>query len=155
MRNKKYYIIIWSLFLILLIVFLLFCSQKKMSGPVVAFENFKFFVEVADDDNERKTGLMYRDSLWEKSGMIFVFPDVGIHTFWMKNTLIPLDMIWIIGSGDYYQVVDIKTAAPCIQDPCETYVPIWIANYVMEINAWLADKYDIKVWDTLYVDITK
>lgn len=63
---------------------------------------------------------MYRQELPELSGMLFVFEQAGQYNFWMKNTLIPLDMIWI---NDQNKIIDIKQATPCTADPCPTYNP--------------------------------
>lgn len=151
--KRKYIIIIWLIVLIWFALFFYFFFQKKISTPTVSFENIKFNVEIADSDEERTRGLMYRESLWEKSAMIFVFPKTDIHSFWMKNTLIPLDMIWIKNEWGKSHVVDIQTALPCEQDPCRSYIPVWIADYVLEINAGLAEKYNIKKWDLVEINL--
>jgi hypothetical protein len=75
---------------------------------------------------------MYRQFLEEKEGMFFIFPDSSLHNFWMKNTLIPLDMIWI---DDQLTVVRVLTAQPCNIDLCEVYQPGVVAKYVLEVNA--------------------
>ncbi len=81
--------------------------------------------------------------------MLFVFPDLWTQSFWMKNTLIPLDMIWI-GKFDWQnRVVDIQTAKPCTTAKCEIYEPAWTSLFVLEINAWLAQKYWIKIGDVV------
>ncbi|HBB03890.1 TPA: hypothetical protein DCZ39_03240 [Patescibacteria group bacterium] len=81
---------------------------------------------------------MNRTSMPEDSGMIFVFPKPGIYNFWMKDTLIPLDMIWI---DEQFKVVRILTAEACKANPCTIYKPEREAKYVLEINASLAAKY--------------
>ncbi len=63
---------------------------------------------------------MMREAMPMYSGMLFVFETMGKYGFWMKNTLIPLDMIWLNAN---YQVVATKTAVPCEEDPCPTYDP--------------------------------
>lgn len=98
-------------------------------------------MEVADDEQERKQGLMNRNSLPSQSGMLFVFDKPDIYAFWMKDTRIPLDMIWINGSG---VIVDIQKAVPCLTDECESYVPAVSGSYVLEVNAGISDLLAIK-----------
>lgn len=109
----------------------------------VCFEEICFDVEVADTDAKRQQWLMFREELWSNSGMLFVFETDDYHSFWMKNTLIPLDMIWI---DREWEVVDIQTAEPCIEDPCISYVPQQSAQYVLEINADYSQQLGIKKW---------
>ena len=63
---------------------------------------------------------MYREQLASQSGMLFVFEEEKIYPFWMKNTKIPLDMIWIDKTGT---IIDIQTAQLCKEDPCPSYIP--------------------------------
>jgi hypothetical protein len=63
-------------------------------------------VELARTDEERRVGLMYRQNMAADAGMLFLFDEDEIHTFWMKNTLIPLDMIFIRADGTVAGVVE-------------------------------------------------
>ncbi len=105
-----------------------------------------FDVEIADTDSERQQWLMNRTALSSQSGMLFVFERESIYPFWMKNTVIPLDIIWLDTDG---KVVDIQTAQPCTSDPCPSYIPSWSGFYVLEINAWLWSLLGIKNWSSL------
>ncbi len=88
---------------------------------------------------------MGRISLEAGKGMLFVFETEGEYGFWMKNTLIPLDMIWIDGKN---KVIYIKeNAAPCKTEPCETFGPGRKAKYVLEINGGMNEKLGIKIGD--------
>jgi uncharacterized membrane protein (UPF0127 family) len=69
--------------------------------------------------------------------MLFVFEKEDIYTFWMKNTLIPLDILRI---NNNKEIVDIQEATPCISKKCETYTPQNEATYVLEINKGLCKK---------------
>jgi len=109
-------------------------------GCSVCIEDACFDVDVASDDSSRQQGLMELDSMPDDYGMLFVFEE-GIHPFWMKNTRIPLDIIWI-NDG---KVVAIEKASPCYSDPCAVYDPGVNSTHVLEINQNLTDRYDIKV----------
>lgn len=109
------------------------------STPIVTFDNVFFDVEIAQTSEERAKGLMFRESMPENYGMLFVFDDDAPRSFWMKNTLIPLDMIFIDGN---MTVVDVKNAVPCKEDPCSTYSAH--GKFVLEINAGLAEKNGIR-----------
>lgn len=75
---------------------------------------------------------MYRQAMSETHGMLFIFSQFDFHNFWMKNTLIPLDMIRM---DEKYKIVRILTAEACAQDPCPAYRPEVYSSYVLEINA--------------------
>ena len=150
--NKKLKIIIFICLWIVLLVLWILLFPKKLNQPTVSFENKSFQVELAQTDEERQLWLMNRESLDEDKWMLFVFPSEWTHIFWMKNTLIPLDMIRINETDWENRVVDIQTAEPCITSECELYEPSWDSIFVLEINAWLAEKYGVHVWDLVYME---
>ena len=95
---------------------------------------------------------MFRESLPAKSGMLFLFPDGEVHKFWMKNTMIPLDMIWM-DSGGKVLFVSANTP-PCKADPCPTYGPDAPASSVLEIAGGKAKVEKIEVGSLVrFVDI--
>jgi uncharacterized protein len=110
--------------------------------PQILFpDGFAVKVEVASDDPTREQGLMYRNSLADDRGMIFLFPQNGEFAFWMKNTLIPLDMIWI---DEGKRIVHIASnVPPCKADPCPSYPPGVQARYVLEVAAGVAAKHHL------------
>ena len=101
-----------------------------------------FNVEIADYPEERLLGLMYRKYLAKDNGMVFVFPSQSKRSFWMKNTLIPLDIIYIDKTLRIRRII--HQARPCIKDPCPTYPSNAPVQYTLEINAGLSKKYGIK-----------
>lgn len=106
-------------------------------------------VEVVDNAIERAYGLMYRKELGENRGMLFIFEAEGNYPFWMKNTLIPLDMIWINNAN---QIVYIhKGAEPCTATFCPSINPNASARYVLEVNAGKADEMGLKVGDMIQI----
>ena len=86
---------------------------------------------------------MFRKSLPQNQGMLFIFEDEQPRAFWMKNTLIPLDMIFI--DANWRIVKLIKNAEPCKEDPCPTYDSERPAKYVLEVNAGQIKEKEVKV----------
>ncbi|MFC2154202.1 DUF192 domain-containing protein [Candidatus Altiarchaeota archaeon] len=110
--------------------------------PTVCFrENLCVEVEIADDRQEISRGLMFTQVLAEDQGMLFVFPKEETTSFWMKNTLIPLDMIWITEGGEIIYIE--HSAQPCRSDPCRTYGPNSPAKYVLEVNGGYCSKNNV------------
>ncbi|AXT50923.1 DUF192 domain-containing protein [Aquimarina sp. BL5] len=102
-------------------------------------------IEIADNDYERETGLMYRKTMEEKRGMLFIQKDFKPQSFYMKNTLIPLDIIYI---NDEFKIVSFqKNAKPLDETSLPSGKP---AKYVLEINGGLSDKWNLKVGDSIY-----
>jgi YVTN family beta-propeller protein len=105
------------------------------------------FIEVPDDQEESMRGLMFRQHLTWNAGMLFAFNDEGPRTFWMKNTLIPLDMIFVDSDS---KIVDIiENVPPCEQDECPTYPSKEPAQYVLEVNAGFVQHRGVKIGDHL------
>jgi uncharacterized membrane protein (UPF0127 family) len=94
-------------------------------------------IEVVADDPGREQGLMYRESLPPHHGMLFIFPASDIYPFWMKNTIIPLDIIWTDENGAVVHIE--KHVPPCTADPCPSYSPEVVARYVLELAGGEAD----------------
>lgn len=103
--------------------------------------------EVAATEAERNRGLMHRTTLGQDHGMLFVFDTPDLHAFWMKDTLIPLDMLWLDRAGKIVSLSE--SVPPCKADPCPTYPPTAAASYVLEMSAGYAKKHQLKVGDSL------
>jgi uncharacterized membrane protein (UPF0127 family) len=117
-----------------------FFYQSKNSEPMVCFENNCFSVEIADDVNERTKGLMFRENMDKDRGMFFIFEQEGVYPFWMKDTILPLDIIWM---NSEREIVFIKeNAEPYNIIPIN---PEKDALYVLEINAGESNKIGLKV----------
>ena len=117
----------------------------------VCFDTQCFSVKLAKTNAEREKGLMNVAQLDANSGMLFIFDKEDFYPFWMKNTLIPLDMIWIDGSK---KVVFIgRNVQPCKTFICPITNPLAKAIYVLEINGGIADKSGIKVGDSAEIKI--
>jgi uncharacterized protein len=99
-------------------------------------------VEVARTSAEQQQGLMFRQSLAPDAGMLFVFTVDGDHAFWMKNTLIPLDMIFIAADASVVGVVE--SAEPQTTVPRSVHAP---SRYVLEVNGGWSAAHQVKKGD--------
>jgi len=137
----------------LIILFLLVTLSVDPQRIFVTIEKSDGFVlevstEIADSPEERMLGLMHRETLDQNSGMIFIFDDENFRNFWMKNTLIPLDIIYIDSNG---VIVDIVNAVPCEADPCPVYPSSAPAKYVLEVNAGYTSERGVSVGDKVTI----
>jgi uncharacterized membrane protein (UPF0127 family) len=118
-------------------------TPAPVSGPrVVMPSGTVYSVEVARTPEEKAQGLMFRESLAPRTGMIFPFEEAAPHHFWMKNTMIPLDMIWLDATGNVLFVS--ANTPPCRSDPCPNYGPDAPAAIVLEIAGGLAEKEGVR-----------
>ncbi len=101
-------------------------------------------IEIAETDYETATGLMYRDTMEENQGMLFIFGSPSVHSFYMKNTEFPLDILYI--KADQKIAAIAANAEPFSEKSLSSEVPI---QYVLEINGGLAEKWKLKVGDSL------
>ena len=125
--------------------FVLWCSSCRSSSAInqVCFSKGCVEVEIVQKPEELMRGLQFRGTLASNAGMLFIFPGENIYSFWMKDTKIPLDMIWIDHSR---RVIYIKrNVPPCAQDPCPVYTPDGNARYVLEINRNDVDRFGIHI----------
>lgn len=104
----------------------------------------KLDVEFAESEYETQTGLMYRNKMKDHQGMLFIFPDEKMHSFYMKNTEIPLDIIFI--KSDLTIASFQENAQPMNETGLSSQVPI---QYVLEVNAGLAQKWLLEVGDKI------
>lgn len=104
----------------------------------------KIDVEIADTEYDRAVGLMFRESMEENQGMLFIMPSERKQAFWMKNTMIPLDMIFM--DKDQKIVSIQKNTRPYSE---QSYISEKPAKYVVEVIAGFANKYGIKEGDTV------
>jgi len=102
-------------------------------------------VEVARTPEARQLGLMYRQRLPEDMGMLFVFDTVGIYTFWMKDTYIPLSIAFITADG---RIIDIQDMEPL---SLELHFPSQPIRFALEVNRSWFTRHDVKIGDTVYI----
>lgn len=101
-------------------------------------------IEIAETDYETQTGLMYRKGMDENQGMLFIFPKATPHSFYMKNTEFPLDIIYIdenLSIASFHE-----NAQPFSEESLPSRVPV---QYVLEINAGLVEKWGLQIGDAV------
>lgn len=104
----------------------------------------KIDIEIADTEYDTQTGLMYRNSMKENQGMLFVFKDIKHRSFYMKNTKFPLDLIYIDGSKNIVSFQE--NAQPLDESSLPSNTP---AKYVLEVNAGLVNKWQLTIGDRM------
>lgn len=124
--------------------------SKDLTYKFALLNQTKIKLELATTPKEQALGLMNRENLPQDEGMLFVFTKPSIEKFWMANTLIPLDMIWM---DENKKIIFIQeNAKPCTEKlitKCPSYGPNIPAKYVLEINAGQSSKFGIKTGDTV------
>lgn len=136
-------------------------SEKQVNTPPIEFKKegevyltkpdgdtiSHLKIEIADDAYQRETGLMYRQSLEEDSGMLFIFENEAQRGFYMKNTYIPLDLIFL---NENFRIVSIsRNATPKSLETIPSNKP---AQYVLEVNAGFSEKWNLKTGDRLILN---
>ncbi len=128
-------------------------GEKSTRSQRLAFMPSRAVIkaEVADTDELRQRGLMFRDRLDESNGMIFYFEQTGYHAFYMYNTRIPLSVIFF---NESLRIVDIQEMVPCMErnpSACPVYTPAAVCKYVIEVNPSFVRKYGIKRGDLVTI----
>lgn len=124
-------------------------QSDKRTTKVITLQtshgDVKLTVEVVDTENERERGLMNREKLEESKGMWFVFLEEAERRFWMKNTLIPLDVIFF--NKEKRAVHIVENMEPCKNPQCITYPSESQAMYALEVRGGFVKAYAVKVGD--------
>lgn len=118
-------------------------SETNGSQFIVFIDNNAIFVEIANDQNSRAKGLSERTFLQSNQGMLFIFPEPGIYSFWMKDMNFALDIIWL---DENKKIIGIEENVPPLENSAKPkfYLPPEPVKYVLEVNAGLIEKYNIQ-----------
>jgi uncharacterized membrane protein (UPF0127 family) len=127
------------------------CTACASGEPSVELGGRTFIVEIADTSEEQALGLMFRDSMPGNEGMIFIFQDEAPRSFWMKNTRIPLDIMYF--DKDLKLVSISADTPPCRVSRCPSYPSKAPAKYVLELNAGVAASLGVGVGDRLTLNL--
>jgi len=132
---------------VILMLTALVCSSCVAQDPYVRLKGQKFTVELADTQEKQALGLMFRDSMPDDHGMVFLFPGEAMRSFWMKNTRIPLDIFYF--DQDLKLVSVSENTPPCRSQRCPSYPSSGPAKYVLELNAGKAAELGVQAGDVL------
>lgn len=146
MFHLKSYI---SVFILLCFVLITVLNAKETTNIIIQnnIKDVYFNVEIARKKIDREKGLMFRKNLSLDKGMLFIFPNESKVSMWMKNTLISLDIIFI---SKNYKIVDIINNAKAMSK--EILTSKVKSKYVLEINAGLVKKLNIKIGNNIYFE---
>jgi len=139
-----------TLSLLLLTGLLIGCQASGTTTlPHVDFDDHRYYVDIADDDRSRARGLMFVDEMDANRGMFFIFRREAPRSFWMRNTRIPLDIIYL---DRELRVVSIsEDTPPCRTQRCPSYPSEGPAQYVLELNAGQAARIGLDPGDQIQV----
>ena len=129
---------------------LLACVSCAAENAHVELKGQTFSVEVVRDKERQALGLMYRQSMPADHGMLFIFPNEAPRSFWMKNTRIPLDIMYF--SSDL-KLVSVANAKPCRVEQCPAFPSEGPAQYVLELNAGKASELGMTKGDEMILDL--
>lgn len=147
MYKSKIVILAFVVLIITLLFFLLYPVKTAVSNPRLCVKNTCFNVTIAGTPAERERGLMFVTKMKPDAGMFFIFEQNGIYPFWMKNTLLPLDIIWIDENGEISFIK--HSAQPCFEYSCPVISPATEARYVLEVNAGAAERLQLQTGDAV------
>lgn len=127
-------------------------GSKAITFIAPGGDKVPLLVEVADTPTERSKGLMERASLEPGAGMLFAFKEPQMLQFWMKDTKIPLEILFFDAQGNF---VNASTMQPCTADPCPTYSSAALAKYAVEVNPGFREQSGVGVGWTIDVEKVK
>ena len=131
----------WLLTAVGYLLFFIFSAEAVANA--ISFERTRLIIngdtytlEIAKTSEQRQRGLMFRQQLDMRQGMLFIYPQPGEHRIWMKNTPIPLSVIWI---DENQIIIDVQLLPPCENDPCQIYGVAKASKYIIELNSQVRD----------------
>jgi len=141
----------WAIPAIFLLFLLFFFFPRKTKNGNLSINGKNYQIEYAITTLQKAKGLSNRDFLCENCGMLFAFDNLGTHPFWMKDTRISLDMIWLDKNGKivHYELAKPQPNTPITQ--LKVYKNSTPAKYVLELNAGDFDKLNLKIGDIIKI----
>ncbi|MCZ6667529.1 MAG: DUF192 domain-containing protein [Gammaproteobacteria bacterium] len=127
----------WRLRPVVYFLFFIFIGEAEANASdfdrtQLIINGVTYTLEIAKTSKQRQQGLMFRQQLEIREGMLFIYPQPGNHRIWMKNTRIPLSVIWLDENG---VIIDVQILPPCDSDPCQSYGVSRVSKYIIELNS--------------------
>ena len=133
---------------IFMLVFIsVFLRSKVTHIRIFLPDGETIIADLAKTEEERTQGLMFRNTLNDDQGMLFVFEEEGLYSFWMKNMNFAIDILWL---DRQKRIVHLElNVPPCKKEPCPTYAPDLPAKYVLELKAGSIERRKLKLFDRI------
>ena len=148
-KNQKVKLLITILGICLVLFFIYLINQHFDKGTI-AINGNRIKIETATTPKQWAQGLSGRDSLAQNNGLLFIYPDYGYRSFWMKDMKFEIDIIWIAAN----EIVGIEKNVAIPQTvPIPTYQSPKPVNYVLEVNANYSDRHNLKVGDKIIFNL--
>jgi uncharacterized membrane protein (UPF0127 family) len=129
-------------------IFILLNRRPGVKLTEITINGQAFQAEIADTPAKQRMGLMFRKNLPERTGMLFIFTPPEVQHFWMRNTYVPLDIIFI---DDQKRIINICTMPPLTDEKCKSDRP---AIYVLELEAGSAARYTLQPGQQVSINLT-
>lgn len=123
------------------------CSTSGMRTAPCSFGDATVKVELAETEGQRQRGLMYRDKLKSNRGMLFLYPDEVVRSFWMKNTFVPLSIAFMDADWEIVHITDMQPRS------LDSHSSIHRCRYVLEVNRGWFDDHGVESGDVLQCDL--
>lgn len=149
MRQRIFMRLAISSILFLTIILVSGCMKSTYETTKVIIGGEEFLVEIADTSDKRSLGLSGRSSIDDRTGMLFVFDQPTNPAFWMKNMLIPIDIIWI--SNTTVVGFEEKVRAQPAGEELKRYRPGQLITHVLEVPAGTVESYGITIGSTINI----
>lgn len=136
-----------SVVLFILVFISVFLRSKVTHIRIFLPDGESIIADLVKTEEERAKGLMFRNTLNDDQGMLFVFEEEGLYSFWMKNMNIAIDILWL---DRQKRIVHLEhNVPPCKKEPCPTYAPLVPAKYVLELKAGSIEARKLKMFDRI------
>jgi len=136
-----------AVFVFIQVLVFVFLWSKVTHVRIFLPDGETIFADLAKTEEERTRGLMFRKTLNDDQGMLFVFEEEGLYSFWMKNMNFSIDILWL---DRQKRIIHLECdVPPCEKEPCPSYATALPAKYVLELKAGSIEKRKLKLYDRI------